>query len=119
MDLALDKDTWDLVIADRDLAVVTGESAIVQHLAQRLKTWLGEWFRDQRKGVPYLQHVLVKNPDPVVLDGVFKSAIINTPGIVELTFFDLSVERRTRRLKLTFTATSESGEQISFDEVLP
>lgn len=118
MDLALDSN-WDLVVSDRDLATVTSGDAIAQHLAQRLKMWMGEWFRDLREGVPYLQQVLIKNADPVVLDSIFKSTIINTPGLVELTTFDISIDSRTRELKLTFGAINEDGEQIYFDEVIP
>jgi len=118
VDLALDS-SWDLSVSDRDLAKVTGGDAIAQHLAQRLKTWMGEWFRDLREGVPYLQQVLVKQSNPVVLDGIFKSVIVNTPGIVELTAFDLLADSRTRQLKVAFGAINEEGEQIYFEEVMP
>ena len=117
MDLQLDIDSWDL-ITGVDLSLVSGIESIRQHLAQRLKTFMGEWFLDNRIGVPYFQQVLIKNPDPVVLDSVFKAVIVNTPGVIELLEFDLKVDRSTRQLKLSFTASTTEGE-ISFDEVLP
>ncbi len=120
MDLQLDIDDWDLTFpaGSTDLTLVSGVDAIRQHLSQRLKTFMGEWFLDTRIGVPYFQQVLVKNPDPVVLDSVFKAVIVNTPGILELTDFALQVDRSTRQLKLTFTAATTEGE-LCFDEVLP
>jgi hypothetical protein len=118
MDLLLD-DTWDLAAGVTDLQLVDGEQAIAQHLAQRLKTFMGEWFLDLRVGVPYLQQVLVKNPDPIVLDSVFKSEVINTPGIVELRKFDLQIDAGTRQLRLECKAVSDAGTIVSFSEVLP
>ena len=119
MDLLLDENTWDLDMSDTDLRLVTGRDAIRQHLIQRLKTFLAEWFLDQRIGVPYFQQVMVKSPDPVVLDSVFKAEIINTPGIVELLAFDFSIDARTRELLLSFTAVDDTGAVISVSEVLP
>ncbi len=118
MDLSLD-DNWDLVTDATDLLLVDAAEAIGQHLAQRLKTFAGEWFLDLRVGVPYLQQVLVKNPDPVVLDSIFKSEIINTPGIVELRQFDLRMDAAARQLQLSFKAVIDTGAVISFSEVIP
>jgi hypothetical protein len=119
MDLLLDDTRWDLVMSDTDLRIVTGADAIRQHLCQRLKTFMAEWFLDLRIGVPYFQHVMTKNPDPVVIDSAFKSEIINTPGIVELLSFDLRIDAGTRRLQLVFKAAADDGAVISFNEVLP
>ena len=118
MDLLLDEN-WDLSLGATDLQLVTGAAAIGQHWAQRLKTFMGEWFLDLRIGLPYFQQVLVKNPDPVVLDSVFKAATIATPGIVELLEFELEIEARTRELRLRAKARADEGAAITFNEVLP
>jgi len=118
MDLLLD-DNWDLALSDTDLRLVTGVDAIRQHLIQRLKTFLLEWFLDRRKGVPYIQAVLIKNPNPLAVAAVFKSEIIETPGIVELISFDLQIDPGVRSLRLTFTAAVEDGSTVTVDEVLP
>lgn len=117
MDLLLDDATWDLVTEVTDLKLVEKADAIRQHLCQRLKTFLGEWFLDLRIGVPYFQRVMVKNPDPVVLDSVFKYEIINTPGITELLSFDLTIDGR--QLLLAFVAACDDGAIVTFSEVLP
>jgi len=119
MDLLLDDSTWDLSTDATDLLLVDQADAIRQHLAQRLKTFMGEWFLDLRVGIPYLQQVMVKSPDPVVLDSVFKAEIINTPGIVELLEFDLAIDAGTRELQLAFKAVADTGAIITFNEVLP
>ena len=108
-------------MGDTDLRLVTDADAIRQHLMQRLKTFMGEWFLDLRIGVPYLQHVMVKNPSPVVLDSVFKAEIINTPGVTELLAFDLRIDAAARQLQVDFKVrvAGDYGEIISISEVIP
>ena len=117
MDLELDSTNWDLIIENGDLKMVDTIAAIDQHLTQRLKTFLGEWFLDVREGVPYFQYILVKNPDPVVVDTLFKNEIINTPGVLELLTFGLDINS-TRLLKLTFKARTNSG-VLDFTKEIP
>ena len=119
MDLLLDDSSWDLSTDAIDLLLVDQADAICQHLAQRLKAFMGEWFLDLRVGIPYLQQVMVKSPDPVVLDTVFKTEIIKTPGIVELLEFDLRIDAGTRVLQLAFKALDDTGAIITYSEVLP
>ena len=108
----------DVVIEDGDLALVTEKDAIAQHLKNRLNTFLGEWFLDKRVGVPYFEHILKKNIDPLVIDSVFKREIINTQGIIEIKTFNLDLDPTLRELALTFTASSIEGD-ITFSEVVP
>ncbi len=116
-DILLNSD-GDILIEGNDLQLSTGVEAIQQHLSQRLKTFLNEWFIDKRIGIPYFEHVLRKNFDPVVVDTVFKRQIINTPGVLELLSFDADLDKSTRTLQVTFKARTSKG-VINFSEVLP
>ena len=117
-DIALDTTDDDILLDDsNDLTLTTGVDAIEQHLKQRLRTFLEEWFLDKRIGIPWFQQVLKKNPDEVIVDSVIKREIINTPGINELTEFSLDIDN-TRELDVDFRAQTTDGE-ITFDEVLP
>ncbi len=108
----------DLEFDGVDLQIVDGADAILQHLKQRLKLFLGEWFLDTRRGVAYFQQILKKNPDPVAIDGIFKSTIVNTPGILELLEFDLDMDLHIRQLTLNFKALTTEG-VLDFSEVIP
>lgn len=115
-DIRLDSD-GDIFLNVDDLELTTGIDAIVQHLQQRLRTFLGEWFLDLRIGVAYFQQILVKNPNPAVVDSILKKEIINTPGILQLTYFDLDIGS-DRSMTLSFRALTKEGE-INFSEVIP
>ena len=108
----------DIELEGNDFVLTTGTEAIEQHLSQRLKTFLEEWFLDKRIGIAYLQQILKKNPDFVVVDSILKKEIITTPGVLELTTFILDLNESTRVLTLTFSARTSDG-VINFSEVIP
>jgi len=117
MDIKL-TEGWDLDIVNGDLVLTSSTEAIAQHWAQRLKTFLGEWFLDKGIGVPYFQQILKKNFNPVIVDTAFKKESINTPGITQLIQFNLEIDTATRELNLTAKARSTEG-IVDFTGVVP
>lgn len=118
MDVLIDSITGDISV-NSDLSLTEGTQAIEQHLRQRLQTFFQEWFLDKRIGIPYFEQVLVKNPDFVVVDSIFKREIIDTPGIEELVQFDFNFDKSLRELTLSFKARTIEGSVINFSEVIP
>jgi len=116
-DIKVHRDNLDLVLENGDLAIVKKADAIAQHIKQRLRTFLGEWFLDTGAGVPYYEHVNVKNPSPLILDTIFKSMILSTPGVEELLEFDIQLDNATRIMTLVFKVRT-IDEEINFIEVL-
>ncbi len=119
MDILLNEITGDISLTGSDLVLTSGAEAIEQHLRQRLQTFFAEWFLDSRIGVPYFQQILKKNPNFTVVDSVLKKEIIETPGIEELTKFELNLDNPVRELRVTFVARTIEGDVITFDEVIP
>ena len=117
-DIQINTATEDIELVGNDFVLTEGVDAIKQHLSQRLKTFLNEWFLDNRIGVPYFEHVLKKNFDAVVVDTVFKKVIIDTPGVLELLAFSADLDNSARTLNITFKARTSEG-IINFSEVLP
>lgn len=110
--------TWDIDIADGELSLVSGPDAIAQHLLIRLRFVRGEWFLDNRIGIPYYEQILLKNPNLVAIRGLYRLAILSTPGVEEMQDLELNFDRSRRTLELTFSAKIE-GEEIlrDFSEV--
>lgn len=120
MDLALVTSTdaanptsGDLRLTDGQLTLVEGDEAIAQHLRVRLRWIRGEWFLDQRTGIPFFEDVLTRFQRGRA-EALFRRTILQTPGVTALRSFRLEVSTATRRATLSFEATAESGAALVF-----
>lgn len=95
--------------AQRTTWVRKGADAATQRVRVSLDVFLGEWFLDQRIGVPYFRDVLIHNPNPSTVQSVFEKSILNTPGIVAVTDVAVDLNTRTRKGSLDFVAHFEDG----------
>lgn len=115
-DLKLNDQTGDLEIgADGDLILVDGIDSIRQHLKIRLQFFRGEWFLDQRLGIPYFEEVLRKAPDLNVVQSLLRDAIRTTPGVLGISEFSLDYDGTTRQLSVDFRAVTTEG-PLTFSE---
>lgn len=105
-DLAIDT-SGDIKVTDGDVTLTSGIEAIRQHVEIRLRSFAGEWFLDERIGVPYFGNVFRKNPDLTVLNAIFTKAILDTPGVNSLQ--SLTFNLVGRQLNITFSALTDEG----------
>lgn len=108
-DFKLDAD-GDLAVEAGDLVLLSDLEALKQSVQIRLQFFLGEWYLNQAVGIPYYQSVLVKNPNPAVLDSTFRQALLDTPGILDVSSLVIEVDAATRTGTVTFRASSDLGE---------
>ena len=115
LSLALNnKDIPDLHFSDGHLVVATGNAAIGQHVAQRIKTFLGEWFLDTDCGVDWLGKVFGQPYNKDLYENMLKSEIADTIGVKEITTFSASFDLVSRGIKAyDISVITESGEEIS------
>jgi hypothetical protein len=99
----------DLALENGDLVIVTGPEQIRQAIQSRFRMFLGEWFLDLREGVPYFQDILIKSPDEQVIRSVFRRVLQTTPGVLEITLFELIRNREERELRFRFECLVEGG----------
>ena len=81
----------DLRLTANQITFVEGVDAIAQHLRNRLRFFLGEWFLDQRQGFPYFRDVFIKNPNRPAILSLLRRTIRETPGIVSVDELTLSI----------------------------
>lgn len=112
IDLRLDPDTWDLVV-DSDLYLVVDQPQVVQHIRQRLQTFLGEWFLDLTVGVPWFQRILGKVQYISTVTTILKATVAETTGVKEVTSFTVAAADAERTLRCTFSCVLTSGETLS------
>jgi len=111
MDLALDTD-GDLLLVDGDAVLVTGVDSLRQRIEVSLSVLLGEWYLDVTAGVDWLGAVLVRTPDFVELDAIFRSRLAEVPGVDSVVALDFELDD-DRRLLVSFEVEAESGETVS------
>jgi len=112
IDLAMDANR-DLVfvVDDRGRAdgkPITGADRIAQALGIRLRAWMGEWYMNHNHGVPYIDSVLGKQRQELVLS-VFRAQILTVQGIQKIESLSLDVDNRSRVLTVNVEATSTEG----------
>lgn len=115
-DLKLDKNTHELVIENGDLQFVTGLDYIAQKLKIKLLYFFGEGFLNTTIGIKYHEVVFVKNPNITLLDSLYKLAISEVPGFIELLEYDSDFDIPNRSFTLSFKALTDSGLLIFNDE---
>lgn len=116
MDLKLGPD-HDLAIENDDLVLIAGLDAIAQDLRCRLQFFLGEWFLDQRIGIPYFQQILGAKPRIPVVKEIFRKAIMSTPGVLGLNDLSVVYEGTGRSISVSFKARTDVG-VLTFEEDL-
>ena len=115
IDFKLDS-SHDLAIENFDLSLVSGVDQIMQNIDIRMRFFLGEWFLDVNAGLPYYTNVLKKDFEVGLLESSFKAQILGTPGVNNLSEFDLSLVS-PRTLTVTFKA-SILDEEVSGEIIL-
>jgi hypothetical protein len=110
----------DLTTETGDIAFVDGADAIAQHCTIRLRTFLGEYWLNENIGLDYFGKILLKNPNFVVVQSLFRRTILGTPGVLALLQFEMSLDKVERLLSVTFRAnTTEGPLDYSEEFVLP
>lgn len=104
----------DLALAHGDVVVLGTDDAsrvqyIRQKIAARFRFWLGEWFLDQREGVPYYRDVFVKNPNVPLIRSLFLKVLRETPGVLSVPSFSVAFDQSKRQLSFTFEAVVDGG----------
>lgn len=103
-----------------DLAVEEGDFILTRNLAEQvtqalqiqLKTLQGEWFLDERVGIPYFTEILGQKPHKLTLLGIFREAILKVDGVASINQINVDYEQQTRTIKLNFEVELSDGSKV-------
>lgn len=109
MNLSINSLTGDLDLVAGQLVIVEGQEEIKQHLEQRLRTFLNEWFLDLSIGLPYFEEVLKKQVNTNAIDSIFIDEILQCPGVVRILDFNIDLVKGSRELQVTGEIESIEG----------
>jgi len=105
----------DLDLTGHRLNLTTGEAAIEQNLRCRLLFFLESWFLDRSQGIPYYRDVYVKSPNILLLQHLFRTAILGTAGISSVEQLDIALDKTSRKMLLTFRAVMDTGAVLTYN----
>lgn len=77
-------DDGEWAIVNGDFANVAGADAVPQGVRIRLGMFLGEVYLDETIGVDWIDSIMVKNPDPLLIRALLQAPIAETPDVVEV-----------------------------------
>lgn len=112
----------DFLVVNNDLILTSdsqtgGNNPVLQDILQALSMFLGEWFMDITQGTPWLQQILVKNPDQGSIDAIFRNIIMGRPGVMQLSAYKFTPNFSARNGALQFSALTTSG-VVNYNGVL-
>jgi len=87
-------------------------------LRENLSFFLGEWFLDQRQGMPYWRFILGQKYDAGIVDRVFRKGALATVGVATVDKLITKFDRKSRTLSVpTFQCTLVDGSTITQDQL--
>ncbi|WP_443872352.1 hypothetical protein [Megasphaera sp.] len=116
-DIAMDVSTGDIALKDNDILLIDNAERVAQQVLITLREWRGEWFLKTADGVPYLEYILVKNPNIAHVRQVLTEAIEGVEGVKKCTELDLQFNRVLRTLSVSYEIETDYG-LITRKEVL-
>jgi hypothetical protein len=78
------------------LPTVSKSAAVKQSLRIRLRTFLGEWFRDRNEGVDYRNEILIHDFKSSRADREIRRCIMLTPGIQSIVSIEINPDPHTQ-----------------------
>lgn len=116
-DLAMDVSTSDLIVQGGDLMIVDNAERVAQQVLITLREWLGEWFLKTSDGIPYLEYILVKNPNEAHVRQILTQVIESVEGVKDVTELEFAFNHVLRTLAVAYEIDTDYG-LITRKEVL-
>ena len=109
-DIAMGINTNDIVLdADNSLFMIDNAERVAQQIVITLRFWYGEWFLDTSDGTPYLEYILVKNPNMSHIRQILTERIQSVEGVIAVNEMNLDFDRQARSLIVDYEANTNYG----------
>lgn len=101
-----------LLKADGDLYISPngdiklGES-VSQKIKIKLKWFEGEWRWDTDEGLPYLDGLMIKNPDTDYFESLIREKIFKVDEITDVKDVAITFDKKSRAALIKFTASTD------------
>ena len=105
----MDVNTNDIILQDNDCMMIDNAERVAQQILITLRFWYGEWFLNTTDGVPYLEYILVKQPNMAHIRQILTEQIQSVEGVKVVTDMELTFDQRERSLLVEYTADTDYG----------
>jgi len=105
----LNYNTRDAAVENNDLILTEGAVRIAQQILITLRFWYGERFSDTTLGVPYLEEILVKNPNLNHIRQILREQILSVEGVLNFETLNLEYNPELRTLLVEYAANTNFG----------
>lgn len=109
VDIALNASSHDIIIKDGDFLLIDNAERVGQQIKVKLLTLLGEWFLDTTWGVPYLEYILIKQPNKSLIYQILREQILSVDDVKGLNSLDLGYDVKSRTLAVSYEANTDYG----------
>lgn len=110
----LSTSTGDLDLSQGLRRTTTMPQYVAQRLRQNLSFFLGEWFLDQRQGLPYWKRIIGQRFDASLIEQIFRKACLATAGVSRVERLQVAFNRRTRALSIpSLIAICNDGTKVT------
>jgi len=107
----LSPDFGDLVVGNFVDHTVSNIDGLVQRIRIRLQVFLGEWFLDNTRGVPYFQEILEKGTSYDQISQSIKLIIAETTDVKKINSFSIKdSDIVNRKIIISFAVSSVYGD---------
>ena len=117
VDIALHANDHDILIKDGEFLLIDNAERVAQQIKVKLLTFLGEWFLDTTWGVPYIEYILVKQPNQELIKQILSEQISSVDDVKSLNALELDYQVKVRTLIINYEVSTEYG-LITRKEVL-
>lgn len=108
---------WMSALLSGDLIIIDNAERVAQQVLITLREWLGEWFLKTSDGIPYLEYILVKNPNEAHIRQILTQAIESVEGVKDVTELEFAFNHVLRTLAVAYEIDTDYG-LITRKEVL-
>lgn len=104
MDIMLDSSGDLLVTKAGDIML---ENSVAQKIRIRLLWFEGEWRWNKDEGLPYMESLLVKNPDTDYFESIIREKIFEVDEVVDVKDVEVAYDSKTRDSVIRYVALTD------------
>ena len=110
-------DSGDIYLSGGQFARGEGVNRVTQEVESALRLFLGEWFLDINKGVPYIQEIFKRPIDQEKIENILSAKVLEVNSVQTVDTITSAFDQATRLYSARITGTTIYNEP--FEANLP